>query len=119
MKPPQTIEAYCAYDPEGKPDVDFLRRNASSCHSAVSNHLGVPWLACVRLGWAVRRVQINPSDMAEPELDRPALVTPVKVMPDYRPLAHVPVAVRPAPPPFFVEPIPSGHRIMLRCGSLS
>lgn len=57
-----------AYDPQGKGDIDFLRRSPASCHSAVANTMGIPWLAAVRLGWSVRAVRIRPAGEPETEL---------------------------------------------------
>jgi hypothetical protein len=60
-----------AYKPDGSGDLDTLRRNAASCHSAVAGITGDTWLSCVRAGWSVRRVRILPADQPVEELDRP------------------------------------------------
>ena len=96
MRPPQRIDGFMAYDPQGKGDIDFLRRSPASCHSAVSNTLGMSWLAAVRQGWSVRPVSIVPAGEAEVELvDRPPTVELVAPPPPAVPF----VISRPISPP--------------------
>jgi hypothetical protein len=71
MKPPLPTQGFMAYDPQGRGDIDTLRRAAASCHSAVAGITGETWISCVRAGWSVRRIIILPADQPMEELDRP------------------------------------------------
>ena len=65
-------EAFCAVGPKGKIDIDMIRRNAASCHSAAQNIEGKAWPALGREGWRVVRVRVVAIGEEEPEaIDMP------------------------------------------------
>lgn len=107
MDNPSPIDGYMAYDAQGKGDIDFLRRSPASCHSAVSNTKGIPWLALVRLGWSVRPVRIRPAGEPEEELiARP----PVPDLPPPVPTRRrAPVVAHPDSVAAILRLLPCGH----------
>lgn len=54
-------EAYCAVGPDGKIDIDMVRRNPASAHSAAGNIHGLPWPRMVGMGWRVVPVRVAPA----------------------------------------------------------
>ena len=106
------VEAHCAVGPDGKIDIDLIRRSQASCHTAAQNIQGGTWAGLVRNGWRVVRVVIGP--VAEVE----AAPLDVAVAPS-RPVA----AVADSPPsPIRMRrcaaPAAGAGTSLLRCGRL-
>ena len=74
------VEAVCAIGPDGKIDIDLIRRNPASCQAAAKSITGLPWPRAVQLGWRTVRVRIVAA--GSPEAEEP-----------------MPEPVRPSPPP--------------------
>lgn len=61
MKAPiQPIEAHCAVGPDGKIDIDLIRRNQASAQAAAKGITGMPWPAAASKGWHVIGVRVVP-----------------------------------------------------------
>lgn len=66
-------EAYCAVGPDGRIDIDLVRRNPASAHSAAGNVHGLPWPRMVGKGWRVIPVRVLPAGDVEAEVSAPTL----------------------------------------------
>lgn len=73
MTAPKIIptHAYCAVGPDGKIDIDLVRRNPASAHSAAGNVHGLPWPRMVGKGWRVIPVRVAPAGEVEAEVSAP------------------------------------------------
>ncbi len=117
-------EAVCAVGPDGKIEIDLIRRNGASAQKAAGNVHGLAWPQLAAKGWQVVDVVIMhkaEAEVAEPEA-RPAPAPPGK--PPRRP--PPPTAPPPAPPVprggrglDTVDRMPvEAYRAFLRCGGI-
>ena len=115
------IAAYCAVGPDGKLDIDMVRRAVPAAQWAAGAVLGTTWAALGKRGWRVIAVRIGAADDAEEAAEPARRATMTGRVSMASPVTRDVTGEAPASAPRPVRPARTagdGRMALLRAGEL-